>query len=255
MLQRSSARSRRHQAAQRIFETFRDLPGSRAIASEFALNGLIRELERSEPRSVLELGPGIGTTTKVLLDLNPVGAESTVWCVEENEWCRQQMDTNLSADASRVNVVESVGDIPPSAGPFDFVLVDGPGDPSWADRLAPRAAVFVENYRADQRAAMSARTNRPRVSRSRWPLVSLGRLAGYHVIQFEPTAFERVVFGVGDGFNQGADRLRMANRRVLKRLGLQRLLRWDEQRSYRNRLEPVAEDVERKRVEREGQGQ
>jgi hypothetical protein len=81
-------------------------------------------------------------------------------------------------------------------------------------------------------------------------LASLGRLAGYHVIQFEPTALERAVFTVGGGFNLAVDRLRMINRRILGRMGLERVLQWDERRAYRNRLEPVAEDVEYNRQRR-----
>lgn len=246
----TSGRARRRRQAHEVFETFRNLPGSRAMASEFALTGLIRELERTRPTAILELGPGIGTTTHVLATLDPVPATS-VWCVEENEWCRQQLAINLAEEGARVQVVNSVAQLPPDAGPFDFVLVDGPGDPSWADRLAPRAAVYVENHRQDQRDALSARTGRPHVTRSRWPLASLGRLAGYHVIQFEPTALERAVFTVGGGFNLAVDRLRMINRRILGRMGLERVLQWDERRAYRNRLEPVAEDVEYNRQRRQ----
>ncbi len=237
-------RARNKRDAERVFQHFFKLTGNRAIASRYALRGLAKELERSTPSSILELGPGIGTTTYALLELNPAGRDASIWCVEEDEWCRGQLQINLEANASRVHVVESVGDLPDDAGPFDFVLVDGPGDPSWADLLAPRASVFVENHRQDQRDAMSARTNRPHVSRSRWPLPTLGRIAGYHVIQFEPTTGERLTFAIGDRFNKAVDRLKQANRKLMARVGLRRVLEWDDRRVYRDRPPPIAEELE-----------
>ena len=48
-------------------QRFSGRPGSDFIATAYALDGLAEELRRRRPRTVLEVGPGIGTTTSVTI--------------------------------------------------------------------------------------------------------------------------------------------------------------------------------------------
>lgn len=145
---------RHRDLAQTIHDRFVVRPGSQHIASPFAIEVLLRELERRRPRAVLEIGAGIGTTTQAILD-SPARPVSFV-TIEDHPFCLEQLELNLEGAEGRVQILASTDDLPDSDR-FEFALVDG-GERSLGlrHRLAHRATILIEGDRGPQRAALEA---------------------------------------------------------------------------------------------------
>lgn len=80
--------------AENVFARFRALPGSDEIATAFAIEGLTRLLRRHRPRTVIEVGAGLGTLSQVILDHGPAATSLTV--LERNGWCGARWAENLA---------------------------------------------------------------------------------------------------------------------------------------------------------------
>ncbi len=105
---------------------------------------------------------------------------------------------------------------PPSASSsrtYDFVVIDGgTRTPAYYEALNPRALVFVEGGRRDQRAVLEHlyRSCRPFAHRHVKPW---DRSKGYHVYQFEPSLIERMMAGLVNAGDVTLDTLaRLLNR-------------------------------------------
>lgn len=146
--------SRHRRLAQTIYDRFAERPGSQHIASPFAIEVLLRELERRRPRAVLEIGAGIGTTTQAILD-SPARPAS-FFTIEDHPFCLEQLEVNLEGADGRVRIVPSTVDLPEHQR-FELALVDG-GERSLGlhSRLTRRATILIEGDRGPQRAALEA---------------------------------------------------------------------------------------------------
>ena len=234
-------------SARSLFNRYRHRRGSFAIASEFALNGLLLELKRRKPRRVLEFGPGIGATTEALLaglDHHVGTGLFQLTAVEVNAFCRSELEANLDADDFvRVELLPSTTELRADER-WDFVLVDGPGDSdSFVRSLAPRAVVFVENDRPGQRADLLTQLgSRSCASRSVWPLWTTEQMGGYHVFQMEPTVVERLSFSARDRVHRSAFALRPWVRKLLGKAHLGFVISFFSERADRHRIS--AKDLE-----------
>ena len=134
------------EVAQAIHARFQALPGSDQISTAFALVGLQRWLARRHLNFVLEVGGGIGCASEMLrqwAEHRPclvVTVENDAWCLDQ--W-RQNVRSSLEVQLA----------VTPPPWVWDFVVLDGPQVPPglWERGLAPRAVVFVEGGRRDQR--------------------------------------------------------------------------------------------------------
>lgn len=145
--------SKRHRRqARELHARFTERPGSQHIAGVFAIEVLLRELERRRPRAVIEIGAGIGTMTQAILD-SPACPDRFV-TVEDHPFCLEQLELNLEGAQDRVQIVTTTDEIPPEEC-FELALVDG-GERSLGllARLADRATILVEGDRGPQRAAL-----------------------------------------------------------------------------------------------------
>jgi hypothetical protein len=136
--------------AQAIFAEFKAKPESMFIASEFALTHLARFLTATPIASVLEIGAGIGTITKLLLvhTQRPAAITST----EEIPVCLAELAKNLAGvDKRGWTLVNGIGELDKAAA-FDLVLFDGTLDPKLQYSFF-RAGTwcFVEGNRRDTR--------------------------------------------------------------------------------------------------------
>lgn len=194
--------------ADETYDSFQHRPGSDFIATRYALGGLVRTLRRRAPTSVLEVGPGIGTTTRVVIStLDAVHGPGayTLYGIEHVPFCLKQMARNLGPDRARTVVVDRYEEIPGDHPPFEFVLIDGGGEGEddgslpaehvadqnrrYVSELAPRAVVFVENKRPAQRAIVERELTVPYAYAHVRPWDDG---AGYHLYQLHPTATERL---------------------------------------------------------------
>lgn len=200
--------------AAEIYARFRALPGSEQIASEFAIAGLQRWLAWADLAghglSILEVGAGIGTLS---FTIHNSAHWALLTMLEDDEWCRHALYANTGLTAGPLRASRRAG------GPWDFVVIDGGDscDDYYAD-LAPRAVVFFEGRRREQRHVLEAMSNPELVCELRggrpycwaeWKPAD--RSKGFVVYQFEPTPAERVAFA--------AIRMREGARDLLVRLG------------------------------------
>lgn len=137
------------ESASQIWKLFKAKPGSQHIASITAISALKNWLKVEKPLNVLEIGSGIGTLTYTIiksLDSIPSKAKYTLICVEDNEYCRNELRTNLSNYADRFIVIRNISELPVDANDFAFVITDGGShqDASLFSRLGASAFIFVE---------------------------------------------------------------------------------------------------------------
>lgn len=131
--------------ARSIYSTFSRLPGSEHIATEFALVHLSALLSELRPSRVLEIGAGIGTITRLILD-HPSEVDLLV-STEENEFCRQALAKNIGdTHAGRWRLISSPNE--ERAGAYDLVIFDGyTGVEDVYPRLTEGTVCFVEGIR------------------------------------------------------------------------------------------------------------
>ncbi|MGH7720073.1 MAG: hypothetical protein ACREON_14685 [Gemmatimonadaceae bacterium] len=211
-------------AAREIYRHFKALPGSEYIATEFALHGLMQSVAKHRPRTVLEIGPGIGTTSAALVSvLDRIAQPYTLVCVEHEPFCIEQFNRNLAGHHSRLSLVRDLDDPAVADKRWDFVVLDGGVlDERYFNAIAPRGMVFVEGSRPDQRDLLvmtALGMGRHLSHRARRPLS--GR-KGYHLYQFDATRPEMIRADIAtmlmQGWHDTRPRLMRRIKRRLRRL-------------------------------------
>lgn len=110
--------------ARLIFSEFESKPGSEHIASEFALAHLSAILTTRRPRTVLELGAGIGTITKLLVT-HPHSPRNIV-VTEDNEYCIREFRKNLDEiHLAAVTLVRNLEELLAQDQTYDLTICDG----------------------------------------------------------------------------------------------------------------------------------
>lgn len=110
--------------ARLIFSEFESKPGSEHIASEFALAHLSAILTTRRPRTVLELGAGIGTITKLLVT-HPHSPRNIV-VTEDNEYCIMEFRKNLDEiHLAAVTLVRNLEELLAQDQTYDLTICDG----------------------------------------------------------------------------------------------------------------------------------
>ena len=140
--------------ARSIFQEFRAKPESQFIASEFALRRLAEFLSSNPVNSVLEIGAGIGTVTKLLLKhpRRPARIVST----EAVPLCIDHLMKNLSGiDRSGWSLVQGIEQLGRDEN-FDLVIFDGTLDSVSQYRFFKEGTwCYVEGNRRDTRTALA----------------------------------------------------------------------------------------------------
>ena len=185
--------------AQRVHAKFCELPGAEHISTAYALEQLLRHVDRVQPQRVLELGAGIGTMTYALTELLAPDAQLTT--LEDHPFCLEQLQSNLRGREERFELVQ---DLTALAGDFDFLIVDGadPADPRPFQHLAPGATVFIEGDRRPQMHLLEQTTGiRPRIACELRGLRRRTNSEGLQVwdgggrlVRFEPRPADRLLF-------------------------------------------------------------
>lgn len=137
--------------ARRIGAEFKAKPESRHIATEFALARLSASVRAVRPKSVLELGAGIGTITKLLLehDMRP----ETVVSTEDHPVCLDALDRNLAdIDRDGLHVVTSLDELLALDFTYELAICDGGfDDPRQYKGIREGALCFFEGSRGAHR--------------------------------------------------------------------------------------------------------
>ena len=204
-------------SARDVHSKFCDSPGSEYIASEEAIDGLIRLLTRLRPTRILEIGSGIGTLSFAIIATMEVvrPAEYQFVMVETDDYCRSRLAANLGDLSNRATLLRSAGES--SLREFDMMVIDGwdRSDDEYLRMLAARGVVFLEGDREPQRCAIER--SRPDYARTLYRSMRTHRAAAHHrrrhdgaaptwggaywVYQFEPTVLETASYRLADLWN------------------------------------------------------
>ena len=171
-----------------IWNHFVALPGAQEIASPYALHAIWHLYQDRDPKSVCEVGYGIGTISFMLAMWRM--SDTQIIAVEDDPWCIEQAHCNLGPMAGAVLWYDKI----PHYETFDMVIVDGPqiSDADWYYTLGGRAVVIFEGNRRGQRAVLEKTL---RVKRRRYCRVNLkpeDRTKGIWVYWIDPTRGERL---------------------------------------------------------------
>jgi precorrin-6B methylase 2 len=149
-----------------IWQDFVVLPGASVdgkvgIASQHAIDGVMRAIRQRRPGRILELGAGIGTLTYAVLETasslqnyKTVGFEFIT--IENNQFCLEQLNKNLDKFSSFYKVLPSTKEIQGNEK-FDLIIVDGGGDlegdmgiQNFDNMLAHKGIILIEGNRSFQ---------------------------------------------------------------------------------------------------------
>ena len=101
-----------------VHSKYAAMEGSEQVALLFSIQELIKHLEQSSPKKILELGGGIGTLTECLLRFS----KSDLTVVENNEFCLSKMNKNLQG-FRRFDLVTTYTFLIPYSD-FDLLIID-----------------------------------------------------------------------------------------------------------------------------------
>lgn len=148
--------------AREVYTRFKQYPGSQHIATEFALGHLSALMRLAQPKSVLEIGAGIGTQT-YLLAAHPQ-RPSVIVATETNDFCIDQLGKNIPTDLGRRFVlVTGDEEIPVSAitedkdnengdkQGFDLIVMDVDAPERLFRHIKHGSYLFVEGNRRELR--------------------------------------------------------------------------------------------------------
>jgi predicted O-methyltransferase YrrM len=181
-------------SAEQIHSRFKARPGSEHIASAEAIARLQNIVRTYHPRSVLEIGSGIGTLRLRIVDTyRALGLDDYQFVtVENNAFCAQQLRANLARELHHLRMIDDIGGLADDR--FDLIIVDGGADRDGrvVELLAAGGIVFVEGFRASQRCLIARLTRSYAVANirsmqqtnSHRPSSSWG--GAYWLFKFEP---------------------------------------------------------------------
>jgi hypothetical protein len=132
-----------------IHNEFAKQIGSDQIATKLALEIIANHLDDTCPKSILEIGSGIGTITKLLVQKMP---NSVIYCYEINEWCLEQLKKNINS--KNITVLKSESELISIRGKIEFLIID-----DWLNKQTTfdlilqtkPESVFIEGHRRWQR--------------------------------------------------------------------------------------------------------
>jgi 16S rRNA A1518/A1519 N6-dimethyltransferase RsmA/KsgA/DIM1 with predicted DNA glycosylase/AP lyase activity len=98
-----------------IYRHFKQLPGSQYMATEKAIKGLVKWLKKRRPKTMLEVGAGIGTLTFASVGAlseccEGDGASSyRLISIEDNSFCLSALKQNLKDHWGRFELIRGLG--------------------------------------------------------------------------------------------------------------------------------------------------
>ena len=137
--------------AQLVHSEFKTKPGSECISTEFSLAYLSAVMTRYLPRTILELGAGIGTVTKLLLT-HPHRPDCIV-VTEDNEYCISAFKNNLTNyESEGVLLVTDLAELIAQDLQYDLIICDGGfEDKNQFKGLSEHTIFFFEGSRGPHR--------------------------------------------------------------------------------------------------------
>jgi spore coat polysaccharide biosynthesis predicted glycosyltransferase SpsG len=129
------------------YKRFCALEGSDYIASEFALEMILKLIKAFNLKTILEVGMGIGSIADTVFKFSKVENRAVSYTgTEKNEFCLQALKKNVE-DYNQIEWVEELVEIKNKK--FDFIIIDGYDDALniITTLVAKNAIVFIEGDR------------------------------------------------------------------------------------------------------------
>ncbi|WP_281238876.1 hypothetical protein [Flavobacterium praedii] len=132
------------------YKKFCELEGCDYIASEFALESLLRIMECFKIKSILEVGMGIGSVSDTILKY--VASRNLSVCyhgTENNGFCLKALPQNVTL-YNQVNVFFGLNSL--TDRKYDLIIIDGSDESliKLLDICSENAIVFIEGGRQEQ---------------------------------------------------------------------------------------------------------
>ena len=132
-----------------IHTKYSSMVGSDQIATKLALRIIAEQIDCINPKSILEIGSGIGTITELLFLKMP---EAKIYCYEVNEWCLAKLQKNVSSPD--IVIVKSLKELKSINSKIDFMIIDDylsfENTLDIIQKTKPES-IFIEGYRRIQR--------------------------------------------------------------------------------------------------------
>ncbi len=214
--------SRISKDAARIWREFYHLPGAKVgnlvgIASQKAIEGLLKNIQRFKPTRILEIGAGIGTLTySTLYALSRLPLKDKVnlefYTIENHPNCLEQLADNLVGFQGQYQVLSNTKKVPSNIT-FDFIIIDGGGNlggdmslMNFSNLLAAGGVIFVEGGRGYQRELIKNWYADRKYIYLKFPAIRSGikieengiieRNKPYHLFVFEPSWSHCILLGI-----------------------------------------------------------
>ncbi len=140
------------QSANESFTVFCKKEGNEFIASVFAIEKLLEQVQKSKPKTIIELGVGIGTLPfAVNAFLGENASKVTYYGTEANDFCRNQIPLNLNHLSINFQLLHSFEEINANVR-AELIIIDGKFDKmELLKKYASENAVFfIEGDRTTQ---------------------------------------------------------------------------------------------------------
>ena len=137
--------------AHEVSQSFRLKIGSQEIAQEQALVQIGRIFQEVDPRSVLDLGAGIGTISLFLSRLTK-NKEISLFLYETNNFCQEQILRNL--EGIKFHLIKTTEQLEQLSESLDLIIIDDFIDFYLTKKLLLNSqpqAIFIEGHRRRQR--------------------------------------------------------------------------------------------------------
>lgn len=128
-------------------ERFAKLEGSEYIASYFAIQTILRLIDKYDIKNVLELGLGIGSISDTVLRYAKATNRTISYTgTELNEFCLNALKENVR-DYNKIDLHSELKTV--SGKKFDFIIIDGYDESlkQIVSYCTPNALIFIEGDR------------------------------------------------------------------------------------------------------------
>ncbi len=138
--------------AQAVRADFSIKPGAEHIASDFAMAHLSAFVRAIRPKTILEIGAGIGTITQLLLShqARPAHLVST----EDNAYCLAQIGANISPTDQSHKLITDQKELDPEKDHFELVIIDASMQEHLYEIIGLGTYCFIEGSRSETREAI-----------------------------------------------------------------------------------------------------
>lgn len=139
-----------YEIASRNYKRFCSLNGSNYIASEFALETILRIIDKFNLSHILELGLGIGSISDTVLKYSKIKKQPIEYLgTEKNDFCLGVLP-NYVEDYDKIQIFSEIKEIHDKK--FDLIIIDGSDDllKSIEKYCTKNALIFIEGGRAEQ---------------------------------------------------------------------------------------------------------